>query len=72
MYLVFICMPGESYRQTETVGWGFHHFICILKVLYDNVPLVECMYLVFTRMPGEHCRRRLRSCFCTGVTYFER
>ena len=26
-----------------------------------NVPLVELMYLVFTRMPGESYRRRLRS-----------
>ena len=27
----------------------------------SNVPLVEFMYLVFTRMPGESYRRRLRS-----------
>ena len=27
----------------------------------DGVPLVELMYLVFTRMPGESYRRRLRS-----------
>ena len=26
-----------------------------------DVPLVELMYLVFTRMPAESCRRRLRS-----------
>ena len=26
-----------------------------------DVPLVEFMYLVFTRMPGENYRRRLRS-----------
>ena len=26
-----------------------------------DVPLVEFMYLVFTRMPGESYRRRLRS-----------
>ena len=25
-----------------------------------TVPLVECMYLVFTRMPGESYRKRLR------------
>ena len=34
----------------------------------QDVPLVECMYLVFTRMPGERYRRRLRSlrlsCLC--------
>ena len=26
----------------------------------EDVPLVEFMYLVFTRMPGESYRRRLR------------
>ena len=33
----------------------------------ENVPLVEFMYLVFTRMPGDSYRRRLRSllwCLC--------
>ena len=27
----------------------------------EDVPLVQFMYLVFTRMPGASCRRRLRS-----------
>ena len=27
----------------------------------EDVPLVECMHLVFTRMPGENYRRRVRS-----------
>ena len=34
---------------------------------FEDVPLGEFMYLVFTRMPGESCRRRLRSllsCLC--------
>ena len=34
---------------------------------YEDVPLVEFMYLVFTRMPGESYLRRLRSlllCLC--------
>ena len=34
---------------------------------FEDVPLVEFMYLVFTRMPGESYRRRLRSlllCLC--------
>ena len=34
---------------------------------FEDVPLVEFMYLVFTRMPGESHRRRLRSlllCLC--------
>ena len=28
---------------------------------FEDVPLVEFMYLVLTRMPGESYRRRLRS-----------
>ena len=30
-------------------------------LLVDDVPVVELMYLVVTRMPGESYRRRLRS-----------
>ena len=30
------------------------------KSEFEDVPLVQFMYLVFTRMPGESCRRRLR------------
>ena len=37
----------------------------------EDVPLVEFMYLVFTRMPGESYRRRLRSllylCYVFGA-----
>ena len=44
----------------------------------EDVPLGEFMYLVFTRMPGESYRRRLRSLLvclthsglCTCITYF--
>ena len=42
---------------------GFIDFI-------EDVPQVEFMYLVFTSMPGESDRRRLRHCCCTCVTYF--
>ena len=33
----------------------------VLFLLFEEVPLVEFMYLVFTRTPGESYRRRLRS-----------
>ena len=33
----------------------------LVGILSEDVPLVEFMYLVFTRMPGESYRRRLRS-----------
>ena len=31
----------------------------LLFLCYEDVPLVEFMYLVFTHMPGESYRRRL-------------
>ena len=46
--------PGRA-RMRDHVGLSIY------------VPLVECMYLVFTRMPGESYRRRLRCllfCLC--------
>ena len=39
----------------------------------EDVPLVEFMYLVFIRMPGERCRRRFSSFVCyVRVASFER
>ena len=39
----------------------------------EDVPLVEFMYLVFTRMPGESYGRPLIQVFVVvHVTYFER
>ena len=40
--------------MVHTLHW--QHFL-----LFEDVPLVEFMYLVLTRMPGESYRRRLRS-----------
>ena len=34
-----------------------------MRVTVEDVPLVELMYLVFTRMPGESYRRRLTFLF---------
>ena len=43
--------------------------MCCFKMIYQlhqNLPLVEFMYLAFTRMPGESYHRQPRSllCFC--------
>ena len=35
-----------------------------LSFFSNDIPLVEFMYLVFKRMPGESYRRPLRSCLC--------
>ena len=40
------------YTQTEAIIFS--------NTMSEDVPLVEFMYLVFTRMPGESYRRRLR------------
>ena len=40
---------------------------CFTSTDLEDVPLVQFMYLIFTRMPGESYRRRLRSlllCWC--------
>ena len=37
----------------------------------EDVPLVEFLYLVFTRMPGESYRRQLGSLLLYLFTYFE-
>ena len=39
-------------------------------ILFEDIPLVEFMYLVFTRMPGESYVDDSGLC-CTCVTYFE-
>ena len=42
-------------------------YLCIHLPVYVLNPLLEFMYLVFTRMPGESYSRRLRSlwlCLC--------
>ena len=52
MYLIFTCMPGESYRrQLKSLSL----YLCDIYV-----PLAEFMYLVFTHMAGETYHRRLR------------
>ena len=35
--------------------------LVLLPFSFEDVPLVEFMYLVFTRVPGESCCRRHRS-----------
>ena len=41
----------------------------VSKTEIEDVPLVEFMYLVFTRMAGESYRRRLGSLLLYSVSY---
>ena len=53
MYLVFTRMPNTV--------------LVLLCNMFKDVPLVESIHLVFTRLPGESYGRRLRSlllCLC--------
>ena len=43
------------------MGGGGREYPPVVHSRNDGVPLVELLYLVFTRMPGENYRRRLRS-----------
>ena len=52
MLYIVICIMGAA-SVGLTVGFSGCPF--------EDVPLVEFMYLVFTRMPGESYRRRLMS-----------
>ena len=73
MYLAFTRMPNESYRRRLRslllclcdVFRALINSLCVLFISWRhvNVPLVEFMYLSFTRMPGENYLRRLR-CLC--------
>ena len=49
-YVVFLQIGAHSPLQSDEP-----------KHKFEDVTLVELMYLVFTRMPGESYRRRLRS-----------
>ena len=49
LHLLILC---HTHVETESAA---------TKPLMKDVPLVEFMYFVFTQMPGESYRRRLRS-----------
>ena len=69
---IFILMPVHTCVVECALNVGYN--ICPWElgwgregVLFEDVPLVEFMCLVFTRMPGESYRRRLTSlllCLC--------
>ena len=56
------CMHVSVRSLTYSAVWANHAVSNVpLMHLLEDVPLVEFMYLVFTRMPGESYCRRLRS-----------
>ena len=56
----YVTQEQQQRPQSPTVTLTWH--ACKYKVHKpEDVPLVEFMYLVFTCMPGESYRRRLRS-----------
>jgi len=60
--LVLICQPTSEYiKKHNRTEPEVHPEVRPPEVHTEDVLLVEFMYLVFTRMPGESYRRRLRS-----------
>ena len=62
--------PLEVQHYTE--GTSVNSTRVISSNPAEDVPLVGFYGLVFTHMPGQSYRRRLRTCCCTCVTSFER
>ena len=62
--IYFINPPVQSSPPnslTVRVLWESSHYYYLIEKERMHVPLVEFTYLVFTHMPGESYRRRLRS-----------
>ena len=58
-------MPGRTYTSdASVVGTDDVNSHGIKTKDVEDVPLVEFMYFIFTRMSGESYRRRLRSLLC--------
>ena len=68
----FQCRKNGYNKGVPNISGGLAHIgkssnIRSFYFILSDVPLVEFLYLVFTRMPGESYRRRLRSllfCLC--------
>ena len=59
-------LKRDEHRITDFILDFFKSFLLTVSIIED-VPLVEFMYLVFTRLPGESYRRPLGSlllCLC--------
>ena len=60
--------PGSRMPDQKTRIISDRSEYCLLA--QADVPVVELVYRVFTRMPRENYRRRLRLCCCVCVTSF--
>ena len=64
---LMLCLYTPVLFKCASNGGYICHWVGGGGILSGDVPLEEFMYLVFTRMPGESYRRRLRSlllCLC--------
>ena len=52
---------GNSSADKHVYHHVKHIYRHVYKLMLEDVPLVEFMYFVLIRMPGESYRRRLRS-----------
>ena len=74
MYVVIIPLGGGRRVRRGSTGWGVGGGGRIIfeseNLPLLDVALVEFMYLVVTRLPGESDRRRLRSLFLCSCDVF--
>ena len=62
----YFCQCQSGFTGNGFVCFGTHRLLLwhIIWLNLEDAPLVECMYLAFTRMSGESYRRRLGSLLC--------
>ena len=61
---VLLCV----YAGCLVYSLNYNEFVKFIN--FEDLPLVDLMYLVFTGMPGEGCRRQFRSlllCLCDVI-----
>ena len=68
---IYVRQVQQRRPESPTVTLAWHACQYVSITMYEDVTLVEFMYLVFTRMPGESYRRRIRSLLLYLSTYIE-
>ena len=58
---VFARIKNFTFFASVSSSYFGVHLTMFETIIFEDVPLVEFMYLVFTHMPGERYCRQLRS-----------
>ena len=60
------------YAYLAKIYLWWSSYLAFMRISCQDVPLVEFMFLVFTRIPAESYRRQSGLCCCVCVASFER